>query len=334
MKIDHKDSSNFYKDKNVLVTGGLGFIGSTLSIRLVELGANVTIVDSLIPEYGGNLFNIEPVKDKVKINISDVRDRYSTDHLVKNQEIMFNLAGTLSHVDSMSDPFTDLEINCVSQLSLLEACRKNNPTIKIVYTGTRNQYGKAQYLPVDERHPLEPTDVNGINCNAGEYYHLLYNNVYGIKSCSLRLSNTYGSRHQMKHPRQGVLNWFIRQIIDGQKIELYGTGSQIRDIHHVDDVVSALLLTGASDKVWGEVYNIGGTPMSLVDFVSKAIEIYGKGNYKVIPFPDDRKSIEIGDYIADFFKIYRALGWEPKVSIDEGLKSTFEYYKKNKKFYW
>lgn len=334
MKIAHKDSPNFYKGKNVLVTGGLGFIGSTLSIKLAELGAKVTIVDSLIPEYGGNLFNIEPVKDIVKINISDVRDRYSTNHLVKGQDIMFNLAGTLSHVDSMTDPFTDLEINCVSQLSLLEACRKNNPTIKIVYSGTRNQYGKAQYLPVDERHPLEPTDVNGINCNAGEYYHLLYNNVYGIKACSLRLSNTYGPRHQMKHSRQGVLNWFIRQIIDGQKIELYGTGNQIRDIHYVDDVVNALLLAGASDKVWGEVYNIGGTSMSLVDFVSKSIEIYGKGSYKVVPFPEGRKSIEIGDYIADFFKIYRTLGWEPKVSIEDGLKSTFEYYKKNKKLYW
>lgn len=325
---------NFYKGKNILVTGGLGFIGSALSIKLVELGANVTIVDSLMPDYGGNMFNIDSVKDKVKINISDVRDRFSSNFLVKNQDVMFNLAGTLSHVDSMTDPFTDLEINCVSQLSLLEACRKNNPAIKIIFAGTRNQYGKAQYLPVDERHPLEPTDVNGINCNAGEYYHILYNNVYGIKSCSLRLSNTYGPRHQMKHSRQGVLNWFVRQIMDGQKIELYGTGAQIRDVHHVDDVVNAFIMSGASDNVWGQVYNTGGTPVSLKDFVEAGIKVYGKGSYKIIPFPEDRKPIEIGDYIADFFKIYRTIGWEPKVGLEEGLKNTFDYYKKNKKFYW
>ncbi len=329
-----KAPPSFYKNKNVIITGGLGFIGSNLSISLVKLGANVTIVDSLISDYGGNLFNIDSIKDKVNINISDVRDRYSTNHLVKDKDIMFNLAGTLSHIDSMSDPFTDLEINCVSQLSLLEACRKNNPKIKIVYAGTRNQYGKAQYLPVDERHPLEPTDVNGINCNAGEYYHILYNNVYGIKSCSLRLSNTYGPRHQMKHPRQGVLNWLLRQIMDNQQIELYGTGNQIRDIHHVDDVVEAFLKVGASEHVWGQVYNTGGTPVSLKDFTETAIKIYGKGSYKIIPFPEDRKTIEIGDYVANFFKIYRAVGWEPRIGLEEGIENTLVYYKKHKKFYW
>ncbi len=326
--------SNYYKGKNVLITGGLGFIGSTLARRLVEEGANVTLIDSLVPEYGGNLFNIKGIENKVHVNISDVRDRYSINYLVCNQEILFNLAGTLSHVDSMRDPFTDLEINCTSQLSILEACRQGNPKIKIVYAGTRNQYGKAKYLPVDERHPLEPTDVNGINCNAGEYYHLLYNNVYGVKACSLRMTNTFGPRHQMKHARQGVLNWFLRQLIDGEIIKLFGTGEQIRDTNYVDDVVEAFLLAGASDKVWGQVFNLGGTPVSLKEFVEKVIKVNGKGKFEVVPFPPDRKSIEIGDYIADYAKITYTLGWQPKIGLDEGIKRTLQYYRRYKKNYW
>jgi len=329
-----KKYTNYYKGKRVLVTGGLGFIGSTLAVELVNLGAEVTIIDSLVPDYGGNMFNINPIKGKVKVNISDVRDRYSMNYLVQEKDIMFNLAGTLSHVDSMTDPYTDLDINVTSQVSILEACRKNNPRIKIVFAGTRNQYGKAQYLPVDEKHPLEPTDVNGINCNAGEYYHILYHKVYGIKSCSLRLSNTYGPRHQMKHPRQGVLNWFLRQIMDGQRIELHGTGEQIRDAHYVDDVVEAFLLAGLSNKVWGHVFNTGATPVSLKDFVETAIKVYGKGSYKIVPFPPDRKTIEIGDYIADYSKITKFIGWKPNYNLEKGLKLTFSFYKKYKKFYW
>ena len=323
-----------YKNKKVLITGGLGFIGSTLAIELVKYGAKVTIIDSLIPQYGGNLFNIDPVKNKVNINISDVRDRHSMNYLVQGQDIMFNLAGTLSHVDSMQDPFTDLEINCVSQLSILEACRNNNPEIKIIYAGTRNQYGKAQYLPVDEKHPIEPTDINGINCNAGEDYHILYNNVYSIKACSLRLTNTFGPRHQMKHPRQGVLNWFIRQLIDGEEIKLYGTGNQIRDINYIDNVVNAFLMAGASDKVWGEVFNLGGIPVSLKDFVKEAIKVNKRGKYRVVGFPEERKKIEIGDYVADYSKISKALGWKPKTKLADGIKKTIEYYKKYKKLYW
>lgn len=248
----------FYKNRNILVTGGLGFIGSALVEKLVGYGSKVTVVDSLVPDYGGNLFNVEGVKKLITVNISDVRDRYSMNYLVQEKDILFNLAGTLSHIDSMRDPFTDLEINVTSQLSILEACRQNNPKIKIVYAGTRNQYGKAKYLPVDEKHSLEPTDVNGVNCNTGEYYHILYNNVYEIQSCSLRLTNTFGPRHQMRHPRQGVLSWFLRQLLDGEKIKLFGTGKQIRDVNYVNDVVDAFLLVGASNKVWGEVYNLGG----------------------------------------------------------------------------
>ena len=325
---------DFYNNKKVLITGGLGFIGSTLAIKLAKMGAKVTIIDSMIPEYGGNLFNIKPVENIVVVNISDVRDRFSTNYLVQNHDLLFNLAGTLSHVDSMTDPFTDLEINCTSQLSLLEACRQYNPEIKIVYAGTRNQYGKAQYLPVDEKHPLMPTDVNGINCNAGEYYHILYNQVYGIKACSLRMTNTFGPRHQMKHPRQGVLNWFIRQLMEGETVRLFGTGEQIRDINYVDDVVEALVLLGSNDKVWGEVFNIGGIPVSLKQFVEAAIKIRGKGEYQIVPFPDERAKIEIGDYVADYQKLTKFTGWEPKVDLEEGLKETFKYYEENQQHYW
>lgn len=326
--------NNFYKGKKILITGGLGFIGSTLANTLVKLGAKVMVIDSLIPDYGGNIFNVEESRDKLTINISDVRDRYSMNYLVQDQDILFNLAGTLSHVDSMRDPFTDLEINVTSQLSILEACRQNNPNIKIIYAGTRNQYGKAKYLPVDEKHPLEPTDINGINCNTGEYYHLLYNNVYGVKACSLRLTNTFGPRHQMKHPRQGVLNWFIRQIIDGEEVALFGNGDQTRDINHVDDVVDAFLLAGMSNEVWGEVYNLGGMPVSLKDFVKTAIKVYGRGKFKTVEFPSDRKKIEIGNYIADYSKIKKTLGWQPQNGLEEALKKTFKFYEQYKDRYW
>lgn len=255
-------------------------------------------------------------------------------YLVQGQDCIFNLAGTLSHIDSMKDPFTDLEINCVAQLSILESCRRYNPQVKILFAGTRGQYGKVDYLPADEKHPMHPTDVNGINNIAGEWYHILYNNIYGIRACSLRLTNTFGPRHQMKHPRQGIINWFIRQIIDGTKIEIYGDGKQIRDTNYVDDVAEAMLLAMGSEETNGEVYNLGGFPINLKDIVEKIIKIYGNGEYELIPFPPESKKIEIGDYIADYSKFKKTVGWVPKIDINEGLKRTFEYYEKYKQYYW
>ncbi len=334
--------NSFYKNKKILITGGLGFIGSNLAIKLVESGARVTIVDALIPAYGGNLFNIEPVKKRVLWVTGDIREKKTVDKLVEGKEIIFNLAGTLSHVDSMTDPMTDLEINCIAQLSLLESVRKINPGVKIVFAGTRNQYGKARYLPVDENHPQEPTDINGINNIAAEKYHLMYTQVYGIKTVSLRMTNTFGPRHQMKHNKQGVLNWFIRKILDNEEIMLFGTGKQIRDVNYVDDVVSALLLVGQSKNGWGEAYNLGGTPISLLDFIKKTLEIVRtvKSRFnlekavRTIPFPADRKQIEVGDYIADYKKMTKTYGWKPEVSIEEGIKKTVEYYREYKKNYW
>lgn len=325
---------NYFKNKKILITGGLGFIGSTLAHRLVKIGADIYLIDSLIPEYGGNNFNINGIENKVKVNIADVRDKHSMDYLVKGKDIIFNLAGTLSHIDSMNDPFTDLEINCRSQLSILESCRKNNRDVKIIFAGTRGQYGKADHLPVDEKHLMHPTDVNGINNIAGESYHILYNNIYGIRAVSLRLTNTYGPRHQMRHHKQGIINWFIRQLIEEQTVKLYGNGKQVRDINYVDDVVEALLLAACNEKANGEVFNLGGIPKNLVDLVETMIDVYGKGDYELIPFKDDLKKIEIGDYIANYEKIKNTVGWQPKISLEEGLRSSFDYYEKYRNHYW
>jgi len=324
-----------FKKKNVLITGGLGFIGSNLAIKLVELGANIVLVDSLIPNYGGNLFNIEPVKDKVKINIADVRDEYSMDYLVKGQDYLFNLAGQTSHIDSMKDPYTDMEINCRSQLSILEACRKHNPEIKIVFASTRQIYGIPDYLPVDEKHPLHPTDVNGINKTAGEGYHILYNNVYGIRACALRLTNTYGPRMRVKDDRQTFVGLWIRQILEGKEIKVFGDGKQLRDFNYIDDAVEAFLIAASSNDANGMIFNLGSTDyINLRDLAQLLIKINGKGNYRIVPFPSDRKKIDIGDYYSNYEKIHKRLSWEPKVLLKEGIALTLEYYKKYEKKYW
>jgi len=329
------DPEKTFKKKKILITGGLGFIGSTLAHRLIEFDSDVTLVDSLLPDYGGNLFNIDRIKDRVKVDMADVRDASSMFHLVKGQDYMFNLAGTLSHIDSMIDPYTDLEINCKSQLTILEACRKNNSDLKIVFSGTRGQYGKAQYLPVDEKHPMCPTDVNGINNMAGEWYHILYNNVYGIRATSLRLTNTFGPRHQMKHAKQGFLNWFIRQALEDRNTPIFGDGSQRRDFNYVDDVVEALILAAASDETNGEVYNIGtGDPISVLEVMKRIIKIAKKGSCKLVPYPEDKKKIEVGDYYADYSKFAKVTGWSPKTGFEKGLEKTIKYYEKNKKHYW
>ncbi len=329
------DPREHYRDKRVMLTGGLGFIGSNLAHRLVEYGADVLIVDSLIPEYGGNLFNVEGIKGLVRVNIADVRDASGMRYLVRGQDYIFNLAGQVSHIDSMSDPFTDLEINCRSQLSLLEACRLNNPSVKIIYASTRQIYGAPDYLPVDEKHLLHPTDVNGINKMAGEWYHILYSNVHGIRATSLRLTNTYGPRLLMKHNRQGFIGWFIRLAIDAEEISLYGDGTQLRDMNYVDDVVEALILAGATDMVNGNVYNLGGPePVSLLQIVETLMELCPQASYKLVPFPPEKKRIDIGDYYGDYSKIREALGWEPRVPLREGLSKTIEYYREHKAHYW
>ena len=321
--------------KKVLITGGLGFIGSNLAQRLVQLGAEVTLADSLIPEYGGNLWNIEPFKDQVRVNISDVRDEHAMKYLIQGQDYLFNLAGQTSHVDSMKNPFPDLEINARAQLSILEACRHHNPRIKLVFASTRQMYGAPQYLPVDEKHPLAPVDVNGINKMAGEWYHLLYNNVYGIRASVLRLTNTYGPRMRVKDARQTFLGIWIKNIIEGKPLLVFGDGKQVRDFNYVDDVVEAMLTCALSSDADGQIFNLGADdPINLKDTAQLLVDVAQTGSYEIVPFPEDRKAIDIGDYYADYRKIRSKLGWKPAVPLGEGLKRTLEYYRQFADQYW
>jgi UDP-glucose 4-epimerase len=324
-----------FNGKRVLITGGLGFIGSALARSLVGAGANVTLVDSLIPEYGGNIFNIDGIKDKVQVNISDVRDPFAMAYLLRGQEYLFNLAGQTSHLDSMHDPLTDLNINAAAQLSILEACRKHNPAIKIMFASTRQLYGKPEYLPVDEEHPIRPVDVNGINKLAGEWYHILYNNVYGIRACALRLTNTYGPGMRVKDARQTFLGIWVRNLIEGKPVLVFGDGAQLRDFNYVDDVVEAMLLAAMSDKANGEIFNLGSREViNLKDLAVMMVEMHTGGRYEAVPFPPERKTIDIGDYYSDFTKIKEALGWEPKVPLKEGLSKSLDYYSLNHAHYW
>ncbi|MBO9342217.1 MAG: NAD-dependent epimerase/dehydratase family protein [Roseiflexus sp.] len=330
-----QEYASAYRGARVLITGGMGFIGSNLAHRLVELDAQVTLVDSLIPIYGGNQRNIAGIEHRVRVNIADVRDEYSMNYLVQGQDYLFNLAGQTSHLDSMTDPYTDLEINCRAQLSILEACRKNNPHLKLVYASTRQIYGKPDYLPVDERHLLHPVDVNGVNKMAGEWYHILYNNVYGIRACALRLTNTYGPRMRVKDARQTFLGIWIKRLIDEEPIQVFGDGSQIRDFNYVDDVVEALLLAGASSAADGGIFNLGSDEtINLRDLAALLIDINGGGSFEIVPFPPDRKVIDIGDYYADYRLIQGRLGWRPKVPLREGLRRTLEFYRHEREYYW
>ena len=318
-----------FAGRKVLITGGLGFIGSNLARRLVELGADVVLVDSLIPEYGGNLHNIDGIADQVTVNISDIRDVYSLRHLLQGREIVFNLAGQTSHLDSMHDPVTDLEINCRSQLTLLETCRKHAPGVKIVFASTRQIYGAPDYLPVDEKHLLRPVDVNGINKMAGEWYHILYNNVYGLKATALRLTNTYGPRMRIKDARQTFLGIWLRLVCEDKPFEVWG-GAQLRDFSYVDDTVDALLLAALTPGCDGHAFNLGGDrTISLKDLAALLIQAAGKGRYEERQFPAERKRIDIGDYYADDGFFRRTAGWAPAVPIEDGLKRSLEFYRTN-----
>jgi UDP-glucose 4-epimerase len=329
-----ENMGDIFNNSKVLITGGAGFIGSNLAIKLVDLGARVEIFDSLIPEQGGNLHNLDGINEKIKFTKADIRDEKKITQSVKDKDFLFNLAAYTSHEGSMKDPFTDFDINCRGNLILLEACRKNNPNIKIIYTGTRGQYGRIIYTPVDEKHPINPVDANGISKMASEMYHFLFHNVYGLKVTSLRLTNTYGPRHLMMHGKLGFVNWFIRLAMDGEKIKVFD-GSQIRDLNFIDDVVKALIIVAVNEKTNGEIFNLGsGKPISILDLTKLIIKIVGNGNYEQISYPRERKKIEIGDYIANISKIKNSVGWRPETSLKEGLKKTIEFYRLNKKNYW
>lgn len=318
-----------WNGSRVIVTGGLGFIGSTLARRLASLGAQVTVIDSLTPEYGGNLTNLEEANGSIRINISDVRDVHSLRYLVQGQDFLFNLAGQTSHLDSMHDPFTDLEINCRAQLSILETCRSHNPKLRLVFASTRQIYGRPDYLPVDELHPLRPVDVNGINKLAGEFYHLLYQQVYDIPTCVLRLTNTFGPRMRIKDARQTFVGIWIRRILEGQPFEVWG-GEQLRDFTYVDDCVDALLLAATHPAAVGKCFNLGGTePVSLLKLAETLVAANGAGEFVLREFPAERKRIDIGHYYSDDHRIRDELGWRPSVSLEDALKRTLDFYRRN-----
>ncbi len=322
--------SQFFRNKQVLITGGVGFIGSNLARYLVKMGANVLLVDSLIPKYGGNLFNISDIRDQVRLNIADIRDEHGLRYLVQGQDVIFNLAGQVSHTDSMIDPYADLDINARSQLSLLEACRHGNPEANIVFASTRQIYGRPQYLPVDEAHPLQPVDINGINKTAGEWYHIVYHNVYGLKTVSLRLINTFGPRMRVKDARQTFLGWWLHQAVQGQTLQVYGDGLQIRDFNYVDDVVIALLLAAQNDMANGQIYNLGAPEaVSLIELAELLLSVSGNGRYEIVPFPSNRKRIDIGDYHGSYKKIEQELGWTPQTTLRDGLELTLNYYRQH-----
>jgi UDP-glucose 4-epimerase len=328
--VSGSDYREFYRGRAVMITGGLGFIGSNLARLLVDLGANVLLVDSLIPEYGGDLFNIDGIVDRVTVNVADIRQPSTMNFLVRDRDVIFNLAGQVSHIDSMRDPYTDLEINCRSQLTLLEACRRHNPKVKVVFAGTRQVYGRPASLPVDETHLVRPTDVNGINKAAGEYYHLVYNNVFGVRASSLRLTNVYGPRQLIKHNRQGFIGWFIRLAIENAPIEIYGDGSQLRDFVYVDDAADAFLRAGASDACNGEVFNVGGSrPISHRELTTLLVEVAGSGSVRYVDWPAENKAIDIGSFYADSTRFTSATGWASQVELADGLRRTVAFYRQH-----
>jgi UDP-glucose 4-epimerase len=325
--------SGKFRGKKALVTGGLGFIGSALARRLCAEGARVTVVDSLQPEYGGNLFNVAGIRREISVRVGDVRDGKLMARCIAGQDYLFNLAGQTSHLDSMSDPYTDLDVNCTAQLSILEACRSRNPGLKVVFASTRQIYGRPEYLPVDEKHPLRPVDVNGINKMAGERYHTLYSDVYGIRACALRLTNTIGPGMRVKDNRQTFLGAWIRSAVLGKPFEVWG-GKQLRDFTYVDDAVEAFLLAAASRRADGKVFNLGGDrAVTLRDLASILARVEPGARYAVKRFPAERKRIDIGDYYADDRLIRAALGWKPSVTLEAALQKTVAYYRLHLKRY-
>lgn len=326
---------NTFSGKRVLITGGLGFIGSNLAIRLVNSGADVTLVDNMMPRQGGNVFNVSEIAGRVHINFSDVRNELSTNYLVKDQNYIFHLAGQVNHVESVRDPIQDLDINCRGTLVLLESCRKCNRAARIIFAGTRGEYGKSVKLPVAEDHPTNPKGIYAVTNLTAEKMVLVYRDIHGIEGTCLRITNTYGQRHQMQHDEFGVVNWFVRKAMDGEMIPVFGDGRIVRDFLYVDDLVECLLKVASSDAAYGDIFNVGtGVPTRFVDLAPLIVEVAGTGSYGFTEFTKERKEVEPGDYYTDISKITGMLGWQPQVSLREGLERTIQFYRKYKAHYW
>lgn len=322
-----------YRNKNCLVTGGAGFIGSNLVLRLVQEGARVTVLDSFVEGLGGNSFNLEAVRDGIELVQADQRDAAIVERVVSEKDFIFNLTGNVSHQDSMKAPLFDLDVNVLAHVSLLEACRAKNRHATIVYSSTRQLYGVPQYLPVDEEHPIEPVDVNGINKHAAEQYHALYSRVHGLKTIVLRLTNTYGPRQLIKHSRQGFVGWFVNRVVTANPIQLYGTGEQLRDFNFVDDVVEAMLLAAGSSQCVNGIFNLSGERASLARVAQLLVQAVGKGSFERVEFPVDVKKIDIGDFYGTSEKLRRACGWTAKIPLEEGMRAMVDYYERHKSHY-
>jgi len=324
-----------FRDKEVLITGGLGFIGSNLAMELVRLGSRVTIVDNMLPRQGGNLFNIREIEDRVRVNFSDVRNELSMNHLVKGKDYIFHLAGQVNHVDSMRNPLQDLDINCRGTLVLLEALKSQNRAARLIFAGTRGEYGSSVKLPVDEDHPTNPKGIYAVTNLTAEKMVLVYDDVFGIRGTSLRITNTYGPRHQMAHDEYGVFNWFIRKALDDDVIPVFGDGRILRDFLYVEDLVECFLLVARTDAAYGEVFNVGsGVPVSFFDLAKTIVGVVGSGHVDFAEFTQERKEVEPGDYYADISKIKGVTGWEPRTPLDEGIRKTAEFYRSHRKEYW
>lgn len=322
------------KDKKVLVIGGMGFIGSSVSIGLVNNGANVTIMDSFLRGLGANEFNIEDIKDQVKINVSDVRDSDSLLTIVKGFDIIYNFAGQPAHNDSLTNPQLDMDINLRGHLNLLQACKNNNPYARILYSGSRMQIGQIERTPVDEKHPCSPKSPYGVNKQAAEEYSLYFNREVGLDTVVFRIANPYGPRAQMKTSKYCIINWFLGQLMKYEPVSVYGDGSQIRDYIFIDDLADAFLLAGVSSKAAGQVFNIGsGVGTKFIDMVDNLVRVVDRGKKIMVPWPKDYKDIETGDYVSDISKARELLEWMPKVSMEEGVKKTFDFYTKHGKNY-
>ena len=322
-----------YFQKNVLITGGAGFIGSNLARTLLDLGSTVTVYDSFEADSGANHVNLEGIEDRIQLIQADIRDEAAMKAAVHEQDFLFNLAGQMSHIGSMQDPFKDLYVNTVGQLNLLEVCRQYNPKIRIVFAGTRQVYGRPKYLPVDENHLLTPLDNNGVSKRAGEMYHIVYHHVHGMATCVLRMTNTYGERMRIKDDMLTFIGWWIQRILTGNEIQIFGNGKQIRDFNHVSDVIQAMLLCAVSPVAEGKIYNLGGEPISLIDLAQLLVEVNGSGSFVTVPFPEKRKRIDIGGYYGDYSLIKNEIGWQPQVSLQDGLKRMLAFYQENKVHY-
>lgn len=325
----------FYEGKRCLVTGGLGFIGSTLAIALVRAGARVTVVDNMLPNHGGNPFNVEPVEDRLAVNFGDILSESAMTYLVKGQDVIFHLAGQVSHVLSMSNPFPDIDINVKGTAVVMEAVKHHAPRAIVVYTGTRGQYGSTVKLPVDEDAPMHPKGIYELTNLTAEKIVQVYSQNFGVRSVMLRLTNIYGPRAQMLHSHFGVVNWFVRQILDGKPIPLFGDGSILRDLVYVDDAVRACLMGAATPEAYGMVFNVGDDrPVSFLQLAQTMVRVAGEGSYRFVEFTPERKAQEPGDFYSDIRRARTVLGWSPLVSLEEGLARTFAYYREYRQHYW